>query len=56
MVESTSIGQAKSKCLPPTVAEIAFLANDDAISAATPAAVTPASYLRIELSGSVSEI
>ena len=54
--ESSIIGHAKSKCSPPTVAEIAFLAREDDISAATCAAVVPASYLRIELSGSVRDI
>ncbi|CAI8231175.1 Uncharacterised protein [marine metagenome] len=54
--EFSRIGHAKSKCCPFTVADIAFLAREDAISVATSAAVIPASYLRIEPSGSVRDI
>ena len=53
---SSMIGQAKSKCCPFTVAEIAFFDREEEISAAIIAPVIPVSYLRIESSGSEIDI
>ncbi len=56
IVASWWIGQARSQCRPPTCAEIAALASDGAIDAATSAGVTPGANRRLLPSGNVREI